>query len=715
MPEYLLRGYARRVAKGAWWLATPWLMRERLEFLRRRAAEQARATLFTALVEAERDRLALRERGMPVPAVAPLDLFDDAAVSEATGLPHSGILWPAVAPQDVTDRGSAARFLIDLWRKRADLRTRFPLALESGHHGRFAQWLQDEGAAELHLGDSALQLVLDALDAGIADPARQALLTNKVLWPLSPHGLTPAGMPDLFRWLMQYGASESGLKQESLWWLFLQAAQNPARELMLAYAFTPAWQELYPDGLTVFGREAFCAWFAAEYGASGRWVDPSAWPDWERPALQIRSAYWARGAWRAAHPDALADEEHARALLAWLSTPAAGLSEAARAWCGRLDAASVAREVAQPGVNMIGHFCYASGLRVSAESMIEAMGRVGVSASQRDVWTDAKDDPRHADFRGMEYYDVTIVHTQPEPFFDEAYQRTHLFERSPRSYRIGYWYWEFDSIPDAWVKHAEKVDEVWAATEFVARGLRDRLRIPVRTLFPGVKLAPYERRSKTHFGLSEQPFTFLFTFHMMSVMERKNPHGLIRAFKAAFGADENVRLVLKTSFGDRHPVQMQALRDDAAAGANITVIDQVYSPDEVLSLMDSCDAYVSLHRSEGLGLTMAEAMLMGKPVIATNFSGNVDFMDESNSLLVPCKLVKLGKPIPPYDAKLEWAEPSVEHAAQLMRRVYDNQQWAREVGARGKASAEANLSLDAAGRRIAARLEEIKALRRAAG
>lgn len=336
---------------------------------------------------------------------------------------------------------------------------------------------------------------------------------------------------------------------------------------------------------------------------------------------------------------------------------------------------------------------------------------MGVSSSLRDLRTDAQDDPRHVHFHGVECYDATIIHAQPEPFFDQAYRRADLFERSPRTYRIGYWYWEFDSIPDSWIAHAQEVDEVWTATEFVARGLRERLSVPVRTMFPGVKLAPYERRSKAHFGLSEEPFTFLFTFHMMSVMERKNPLGLIRTFKQAFRNEEAVRLVLKTSFGDRHPAQIQELRA-AAAGANITVIDQVFSPDEVLSLMDACDAYVSLHRSEGLGLTMAEAMLMGKPVIATNFSGNVDFMDESNSLLVPYELVKLGKPIPPYDADLEWAEPSVEHAAQLMRRVYDDQAWAREIGARGKASAEANLSLEAAGRRIAARLEEIKALRR---
>ncbi len=709
-----LRRYARRIVKGAWWLATPWRTGERLEFLRQRAATRAQATEFAALVGVERERLARREQGLPAPEPVLLDLFDDEAVCQAADLPRNRLLWPGVAPHEVTDHWAAARFLIDLWRTRADLRARFPSALEAGSDSGLAQWLQQEGAAALHLDDAALQLALKALEAGVGGRARQAFLSNELVRSVLPHGLTPIGMASLFRWLMRCGGSETGLRREELWWLFLQANGNPARELMLAYAFTPEWQKLHPDGLTAFGREDFSAWFAAEHGASGPWLDSSRWPDWENAACQVRCAYWARTAWREAHPEALVDADRAGALLAWLlSSQVAGLSDAARSWCRRQDAASLAREIVQPGVNMLGHFCYASGLRVSAESMVQAMGSVGVRASLRDVRTDARDDPHHVDFRGMEDHDITIIHTQPEPFFDDAYHRTDLFEREPRTHRIAYWYWEFDSIPQAWVAHASRVDEVWAATEFVSRGLRERLPVPVRTLFPGVKLAPYERRGKAYFGLSEEPFTFLFTFHMMSVMERKNPLGLIRAFKEAFDTDQAVRLVLKTSFGDRHPAQLGELRD-AAVGANIEIIDQIYTPDEVLSLMDACDAYVSLHRSEGLGLTMAEAMLMGKPVIATNFSGNVDFMDDSNSLLVPYKLVKLGKPIPPYDADLEWADPSIEHAAQLMRRVYDNQAWAREVGARGKASAEANLSLDAAGRRIAARLEEIRSLRRRA-
>jgi glycosyltransferase involved in cell wall biosynthesis len=222
-----------------------------------------------------------------------------------------------------------------------------------------------------------------------------------------------------------------------------------------------------------------------------------------------------------------------------------------------------------------------------------------------------------------------------------------------------------------------------------------------------VSLAPYTRRSLAHFGLDPGRFTFLFTFNMMSVMERKNPLGLIEAFRAAFRPDEPVSLVLKSSFGDRHPAEMQAMHD-AAGDASIHIIDAVYSSDEVLSLMDASDAYVSLHRSEGLGLTMAEAMLMGKPVIATRYSGNVDFMDDSNSLLVDYELISLGRDIPPYGAELEWAEPSISHAAQLMRRLYDDPDGARALGRAAMQSATAKLSVEAAGRASAQRLEEIR-------
>jgi glycosyltransferase involved in cell wall biosynthesis len=700
------------LAKGLWWLMTPWLLPKRVRV--RRVNREAAQTVALRNAQARegmqlvRDSMARTAKLLAMPITSSADALS-ALQAAATG--DAAFLSPWL-PQsaDIDDVWSAARWCIDFVRSQPECQGVLPRKATNAE-GMALRWTPEGERALASLSPRALSCVTALLESDLSSRARQVFLFQQDLRALVPHGLTPAGWPHLLPWFMRYGLVVGKLRIEEIWWLFLEAAQDPRRELMLAHAFTPSWQQQHPDGMTVFGREEFAAWFAAKYAASGDWLNPSTWPEWEDPASQIRIGYAARERWRTTHPDAFADASRAGALLAWLSSPASPLSAALQAWCAQFDPLVLGIELAKPGVNVIGHFCYPSGLRVSVESLVTALGLNDVATSLRDIRTDAKDDPHHTDFRGVECHDITVVHVQPEPLFDTAYERADLFERAPRPYRIGYWYWEFDSIPDSWVTHAQKVNEVWAATEFVARGLRERLSIPVRTLFPGVQLAPYAQRGKSHFGLSEAPYTFLFVFHMMSVMERKNPLGLIRAFKTAFGEDESVRLVLKTSFGDRHPEQFDVLQK-AAAGSNIVLINEVYTPDNLLSLMDACDAYVSLHRSEGLGLTMAEAMLMGKPVIATNFSGNVDFMDDDNSLLVSYKLVKLGQPIPPYGADLEWAEPSIEHAAQLMRRVYDNQEWARELGARAKASAETNLSLQSAGKKVKHRLEEIKAMQR---
>lgn len=651
----------------------------------------------------------LRKNGrMPEPSQG-LDLFDAAQLSALTGVPAAELTLAVPSPAEVKDPRTAAAFILGQWQARPDLRGRLGPVLRRRNAG-FMTWLRAEGRVALSLADAALGHIERVLESDYSARARQIYLVHADLQVLLPHGLTPPGAASLFRWFARFGMREEGLALEEVLWLFLQAAQAPAEELLLAHAFSPAWQRLHPDGTTIFGREAFSQWFGREYGVHAEWLDPAGWPEWMEPEAHVRTAYWARAEWRSVHPRAFASEADALAMLDWLASPEARVTESARAWCARHRTPAVAATLAGLGMNVVGHFTYPSGLRVSVESLVHAAETAGVAVSLRDVRADAKDDPHHVEFRGTECHDVTVIHTQPHPYFDDAYARADLAPREPRPYRIAYWYWEFDTVPESWTRQAAQVDEVWTATEFVAKGLRDRLSIPVHTLFPGVKLGAYQKRPRVHFGLQEDKFTFLFTFHMMSVMERKNPLGLIRAFRLAFKPEESVCLVLKTSFGDRHPTQIEELHR-AAQGHNIQIIDAVYSPDEVLSLMESCDAYVSLHRSEGLGLTMAEAMLMGKPVIATNYSGNVDFMDESNSLLVPYTLQKLGRPIPPYDADSEWAEPSVEVAAQAMRRIFDDQDWARELGTRARSSALETLSLEAAGRRLARRLAEIRSQR----
>ncbi|MDQ0084909.1 glycosyltransferase involved in cell wall biosynthesis [Variovorax boronicumulans] len=712
----LLRRAARKVPKAAYWLLTPWRMPERLQFLRERANREARAQSLKLLLDEERSRQEARRQDGRGDRVAALDLYSADEVIEAAGVPRDRVFWPQSNARLVVDRESAARFLMDTFRQRADLRKRFPEAFSAPGGRGLAEWLSSaEGRHELALTSEGVQHLVALLSEDLAERARQFFLTSDEVRAVLPHGLMPSGRRALFRWFMQHGLEAGNLALEEVWWLFLQAQENPRAELIRAFLFTPDWQRRVPDALTIFGWSRFSDWVANTYGTDRFSPDSVEISGLQEPAQQVRAGYMAQSAWQRAHPDALSDVAAARALLEWLASGAEGsIAPEARTWCAGLDIDALTPGLLHGGVNVIGHFCYPSGLRVSVEAMTEAMERAGIQTSLRDVRTDARDDPRHVRFAGLESADITIIHVQPEPFFARAYARADLAERTPRTYRIAYWYWEFDSIPQSWCAHADQVDEVWTATEFIARGLREQLSVPVRTLFPGVTLAPFQVRDRAYFNLDERRFTFLFTFHMVSVMERKNPLGLIRAFKMAFRGDEAVTLVLKTSFGDRYPVQFQELCDAAADFPTIKIIDQVLSSDEVLSLMNACDAYVSLHRSEGLGLTMAEAMLMGKPVIATAFSGNMDFMNDENSLLVPYERVKVGRPIPPYDADLEWAEPSVEHAARLMRRLYEDQQWAREIGARGKQSAEINLSLDAAGRRIAGRLDEIEELRRRA-
>ena len=346
--------------------------------------------------------------------------------------------------------------------------------------------------------------------------------------------------------------------------------------------------------------------------------------------------------------------------------------------------------------------------------MSDAMEAAGLQVARRDIRTYDVDEPHHTEFTEREIHDVTVIHAQSDPFFDDAYARADLAERRRRTHRVAYWYWELDTAPVEWRDSARQVDELWTGTNFVADALRGVTDKPVFTLFPGVRLPIFMPRSRAHFGLPAREdgrFAFLFSFHMDSVMERKNPLGLIASFRRAFGKDEPVDLVLKTTSFGNYDSQLAELA--AAAGtANVHIVDRVLDKHDIVALMDSCDAYVSLHRSEGLGLTMAEAMLLGKPVVATRYSGNLDFMNDDDSLLVDCEVVPVRGTIPPYTVPgARWGQPSVAHAAELMRRVYDDVPFREGLGRRAKLSAERSLSIEAAGRRFAERVDAIRRAR----
>jgi glycosyltransferase involved in cell wall biosynthesis len=223
---------------------------------------------------------------------------------------------------------------------------------------------------------------------------------------------------------------------------------------------------------------------------------------------------------------------------------------------------------------------------------------------------------------------------------------------------------------------------------------------------PVVRPAIDESVKRSHFGLDSR-FMFLFAFDFMSVMKRKNPLALIDAFTRAFPVGSGAQLVIKAINGDKRLAEREALIAAAAQHPDITVIDMYFTRVETSSLMNLADCYVSLHRSEGLGLTLSEAMSHGKPVIATNYSGNVDFMDDSNSYLVPWTRVAVGEDAEGYSPDATWAEPDVVEAARLMRDVYENQAGAAQIGLKAQVDILNRFSEAASGAIMKNRLSEI--------
>ncbi|MFL6520980.1 MAG: glycosyltransferase [Chthoniobacterales bacterium] len=281
-------------------------------------------------------------------------------------------------------------------------------------------------------------------------------------------------------------------------------------------------------------------------------------------------------------------------------------------------------------------------------------------------------------------------------------------EFSHGRYNIGIWFWEVEDFP-TWSHHAFNcVDEIWVASEFMRETFLKVSPKPVFKFRLPVMVPPVDH-SITRAQLNlPQEFTFLFSFDFLSVLERKNPVGLIEAFTRAFKPAEGPRLVIKTINGNERVLELEKLKYAARGRPDILLIDRYLSAVENASFTALADCYVSLHRAEGFGLTIAEAMAQGKPAIATAYSGNLEFMTPENSYLCPSRRCRVGPRREPYPAESHWSEPDLEAAAELLRRVSEHRQEAAARGARAAADIRAFHSPASAGRIISERLSLIR-------
>jgi len=246
-------------------------------------------------------------------------------------------------------------------------------------------------------------------------------------------------------------------------------------------------------------------------------------------------------------------------------------------------------------------------------------------------------------------------------------------------YNIGYWPWELGAWPDAWQMLFDLVDEVWVSSQHTFDALVPVCDKPLYLMPMAVDLGPVrqfnsKRQARAHFGLPAQAKLFCFSFDLNSYIDRKNPQACVDAFLRAFSQEEysdaSVGLVIKVHAPKQSNKAWDMLKALASRDSRIHIIEQTLERPDLLALYQTCDCFVSLHRAEGFGRGLAEALQLGLRVICTGYSGNLDFCYIPTAELVDYRLVKVGQAQYPHAKGQYWAEPSIKHAAQLMQKVF---------------------------------------------
>jgi glycosyltransferase involved in cell wall biosynthesis len=587
-------------------------------------------------------------------------------------------------------RLSAIRSVRHLWRERPDVRRAFPDPLDADAPA-FASWLAGDGVRHHFLAeDVPATFAAKAQGRGMARVFSYLNRNWRFMqrWPLALVGVDADAAATAL-----LGVLRSGLEYdlEDVMILLWTLEERPWAGLGLTFELA-ANARRKPSPLLPEGQERLLA------------------PVIDRPGFRRALA-----AYRAAH-DAPRDRFGAEYARRYEAVPAATATSVADLLKRRQPAPRPSADVRRPpgaqqllpGVNLVGYHKSPIGLGALTRGLDLALGAAGIPTAAVTLGNVAMDrDLAPADF--VRRYDHRLA---VNVFVSYPHLHEPLLEAMPDHvtrgrHNVVYLAWEQrDGTPD-WQPVYAGFDQIWALSDFAARALarftgREVLTVPPVVDFDGFP----EPVTPTAVGVDPGRFTFLYVFDANSSIERKNPEAAIAAFARAFSPSEPAELLLRVANADRaeHRERLERLLSGVPRGTRVRVLRGQMTHRDLLRLVSAVDCYVSLHRAEGFGYTCAEAMGYAKPVIASGYSGNLQFMSGENSFLVDCRECEVEVADGPFQRGSVWADPDLDSAAALMRRVYLERESARGIGRRAREDVRRLLSPVAVGRTVAAAL-----------
>jgi glycosyltransferase involved in cell wall biosynthesis len=371
----------------------------------------------------------------------------------------------------------------------------------------------------------------------------------------------------------------------------------------------------------------------------------------------------------------------------------------------------ITHRYSDPGLNIVGWFDAALGIGESARLSARSADSVSLKRALIPLRLNCKaprNDQSFSDQLQEENpYPCNLFHLDAPQAIDIDHHHGRHFREG--KYNIAYLAWELPEFPDTWIRYLRFFDEVWVPSRFVQDSIGRKSALPVLTMPHAIEFpAPKIEGARARFGLPDDKTLFLFIYDLNSYQERKNPAAVLEAYKKALALGlKDAALVIKVHSVKGNEADFGRLQQEAKALPNTYLINEALSREDVYRLEAACDAFVSLHRSEGFGLCVAECMFIGRPVIATDWSATAEFLNETNGCPVPYELIELKENHGPYTKGQIWADPDTTAAANWMVKLAADPSLRQRLGQAARRTMQEGFSYQRVGKLYQDRLKAL--------